>query len=63
MSHVELSSAMKSLNRLAEEVKEVTEHDQLSPLYARRTNSNEKIRNNAALMRDSPKESQVVKRN
>ena len=63
MSHVELSSALKSLNRLAEEVKEVTELDQLSPLYERRTNSNEKIRNNAGMLRDSPKESQVAKRN
>ena len=63
MSHVELSSALKSLNRFAEEVKEVTELDQVSPLYELRTNSNEKIRNNAGMLRDSPKESQVVKRN
>ena len=63
MSHVELSSALKSLNRLAEEVKEVTEYDQLSPPYERRTNSNEKIRNNAGMARDGPKEELVAKRN
>ena len=62
MSHVELSGALKSLNRLAEEVKEVTEHDQLSPPYERRTNSNEKIRNNAGMARDGPKGELVAKR-
>ena len=32
VSHVELDKALESLNKLAEEVKEVTEHDRLSPL-------------------------------
>ena len=56
MSHIELTSALESLNKFAEEIKEVPEDDQTSPTFKRRINSNERVRPNEVNMKENTKE-------